>query len=106
MLGTVFTTGAAAALRDASAPDPSDLASALSAGQAPKVLAAADPGMRGQLADALAAGYADGLRDVYLACGIGGVIGGLIVLWLVRAAAPTDSAQRSAGDAAREPAAR
>ena len=105
VLGTVFTTGAAAALRDASAPDPSGLASALSAGQAPKILAAADPGVRGQLADVLAAGYADGLRDVFLACGIGGVVGGLLVLWLVRAAAPTDSAQRPAGAAAREPAA-
>ena len=71
-----------------------------------QILAAADPGARGQLADVLAAGYADGLRDVFLACGIGGVVGGLLVLWLVRAAAPTDSAQRPAGDAAREPAAR
>jgi EmrB/QacA subfamily drug resistance transporter len=105
VLGTVFTTGAAAALRDASAPDPSGLASALSAGQAPKILAAADPAARGRLADLVAAGYADGLRDVFLACGVGGIVGGLLVLWLVRAAAPTDVGQRSAGDAAPQPAA-
>jgi EmrB/QacA subfamily drug resistance transporter len=106
VLGTVFTTGAAAGLRDAGAPDPSGLASGLSAGQAPKILAAADPAARGQLADLLSSGYADGLRDVFLACGIGGVVGGLLVLWLVRAAAPTEAADRTERDPAPEPAAR
>jgi hypothetical protein len=104
-LGTVFTSGATRALRDAGAPNPSGLASALSAGQAPKILASASPQARGQLADVLSSGYADGLRDVFLACGIGGIVGGLLVLWLVRAAAPTDSGQRSTEDAAPEPAA-
>ena len=28
----------------------------------------ADPGPRGRLADVLSSGYADGLRDVFLAC--------------------------------------
>jgi hypothetical protein len=106
VLGTVFTTGATSALKDAGAPDPSGLASGLSAGQAPKILAAADPAARGQLADLLSSGYADGLRDVFLACGIGGVVGGLLVLWLVRAAAPTEAADRPAQDAASETAAR
>jgi hypothetical protein len=106
VLGTVFTSGATSALRDAGAPKPSELASALSAGQAPRILASADPAARGRLADVLAAGYADGLRDVFLACGIGGIVGGLLVLWLVRAAAPTESAERQAEDAAPEPAAR
>jgi EmrB/QacA subfamily drug resistance transporter len=105
-LGTVFTSGATAALTDAGAPNPSGLASALSAGQAPKILASAPPQARAQLADVLSSGYADGLRDVFLACGIGGIVGGLLVLWLVRAAAPTDAGQRSAEDAAPEPAAR
>jgi hypothetical protein len=103
VLGTVFTTGATSALRDAGAPNPSRLASALSAGQAPKILAAANPAARGQLADLLSSGYADGLRDVFLACGIGGVVGGLLVLWLVRAAAPTAPTVR---DSTPQPAAR
>jgi hypothetical protein len=104
VLGTVFTTGAASALRGAGAPDPSGLATALSAGQAPKILAAADPGAREQLADVLASGYADGLRDVFLACGVAGIVGGLLVLWLVRAAPPGTSAER-AESAEPEPAA-
>jgi len=105
-LGTVFTTAAASALRTTGANDPAGLASALSAGQAPKILAAADPAARGRLADVLASGYAAGLREAFLACGIAGVVGGLLVLWLVRAAAPTSSADRTARNAAPEPAAR
>src|SRR4051794_36848217 len=105
VLGTVFTSGATSALRDARASHPSGLASALSAGQAQKIVASADPGVRGRLAEVLAAGYADGLRDVFLACGVAGVVGGLLVLWLVRAAAP-ESGSAPQHSAAREPAAR
>jgi EmrB/QacA subfamily drug resistance transporter len=94
VLGTVFTAGATSALRDAGTPDPSGMASALSAGQAPKLLGAADPATRSGLADALGAGFADGLRDVFLACGVAGIIGGLLVLWLVRAAPPEASGKR------------
>jgi predicted MFS family arabinose efflux permease len=102
-LGTVFTSRATQALRDAGAADPTGLASALSAGQAPKILASADPGARGQLAGVLSSGYADGLREVFLACGVAGIVGGLLVLWLVRAAAPSG---RPAENAAHEPAVR
>jgi hypothetical protein len=63
-------------------------------------------GARGHLADVLSSGSADGLRDVFLACGAGGVVGGLLVLWLVRTAAPSDSVRRPCEDAAPEPAAR
>ena len=94
VLGTVFTTGATAALRDAGTPDPSGTASALSAGQAPKLLAAAEPGTRSGLADALGSGFADGLREVFLACGLAGIVGGLLVLWLVRAAPPGQAQAR------------
>jgi EmrB/QacA subfamily drug resistance transporter len=87
-LGTVFTTGATAALRGGGVPDPSDVASALSAGQAPVLLSSTDPAARSSLADALAGGYANGLREVFLACGLAGIVGGLLVLWLVRAAPP------------------
>ena len=88
VLGTVFTTGAVSLLRDAGTSDPSGLASALSAGQAPALVAGADPDMRAGFADLLGAAYADGLRDVFLACGVAGIVGGLLVLWLVRSAPP------------------
>jgi hypothetical protein len=106
VLGTVFTAGATSALRDAGAPDPSRTASALSAGQAPRILAAVDPSARSGVADALHAGFAHGLREVFLACGLAGIVGGLLVLWLVRAAAPTEAAERQARESAPEPAAR
>jgi EmrB/QacA subfamily drug resistance transporter len=88
VLGTVFTTGAASLLRDAGTSDPSALASGLSGGQAPALVASADPAMRAGFADLLGAAYAEGLRDVFLACGAVGIVGGLLVLWLVRAAPP------------------
>jgi EmrB/QacA subfamily drug resistance transporter len=100
VLGTVFTTGAAGALRDAGAADPSGLASALSAGQASRILAAADPGAQARLADVLGSAYAEGLRDVFLACGAAGIVGGLLVLVLVRAAPPGGSEQRDRSPAA------
>src|SRR4051794_31428666 len=94
VLGTVFTAGATSALRDAGTPDPAGTASALSAGQAPKLLAAVDPSARSGLADAPSSGFAAGLRDVFLACGLAGIVGGLLVLWLVRAAPPGRSDAR------------
>jgi EmrB/QacA subfamily drug resistance transporter len=106
VLGTVFTAGATSALRDAGTPAPAGTASALSAGQAPRLLAAAHPSARSGLAEALHAGFADGLREVFLACGLAGIVGGLLVLWLVRAAAPTHSAERASQESAPEPAAR
>ncbi|WP_097196495.1 MFS transporter [Blastococcus aggregatus] len=95
VLGTVFATGASGALRDAGTPDPSGVASALSAGQAPGILAGADPQARAGLADALGSGYAAGLDGVILAAGLAGVIGGLLVLLLVRAAPPGAPAEPS-----------
>jgi predicted MFS family arabinose efflux permease len=107
ILGTVFTTGAASVLRGAGTPDPSGLASALSAGQAPRILAGADPGARAGLADVLASAYAGGLRDVFLACGAAGILGGLLVLVLVRAAPPGGSQPgRRVAEAEAQPVAR
>jgi predicted MFS family arabinose efflux permease len=87
-LGTVFTTAATSTLRDAGARDPGVLASALSAGQAPKIVAAVKPAARSDVAGMLGSAYAHGLSGVFLACGIAGIVGGLLVLLLVRAAAP------------------
>jgi EmrB/QacA subfamily drug resistance transporter len=91
-LGTVFTTAATSSLRTAGAHDPSGLASALSAGQAGKIAAAVPPQGRAQLLSTLGSAYADGLREVFLACGIAGILGGVLVLILVRAAPPESGA--------------
>jgi EmrB/QacA subfamily drug resistance transporter len=88
VLGGVFTARAGAVLSGAGVPDPSGTASALSAGQAGAVVGAAPPEQRAAVADLLGAAYADGLRDVFLVCGGAGIVGGLLVFWLVRAAAP------------------
>jgi EmrB/QacA subfamily drug resistance transporter len=90
VLGSVFTAQATSALTDGGAPDPAGTASALTAGQAGRVIGSAPPQQRGGLADLLGNAYADGLRDVFLVCGAAGLVGGLLVLWLVRAAAPSD----------------
>jgi EmrB/QacA subfamily drug resistance transporter len=95
VLGSVFTARAAAVLTDAGAPDASGSASALSAGQAGQLIGAAPAQSRGELADLLAAAYAGGLRDVFLVCGAAGLLGGLLVVLLVRAAAPSHGHQPS-----------
>jgi EmrB/QacA subfamily drug resistance transporter len=96
-LGTVFTTAATSSLRGVGAPDPSGVASALSAGQAGKIAAAVPAQARAKVVSALGSAYADGLREVFLACGIAGVLGGLLVLLLVRAAPPNAGERRSEG---------
>jgi len=106
VLGTVFTARATSVLSDAGAPDASGTASALSGGQAGRIAAAAPAGQRAALADLLGSAFAGGLRDVLLVAGAAGVVGCLLVLVLVRAAAP--SAGHSGGrstDRAGEPAA-
>jgi len=101
-LGTAFTTAAASSLRTAGAHSPSTLASALSAGQAQKIIGSAGPQGRARLTDLVGAAYADGLREVFLACGIAGLVGGLLVLLLVRAD-PPGAGERTEGRTA-EPA--
>ena len=103
-LGTVFTTAATSSLRSAGAPDPSGLASALSAGQAGKVAAAVPPQARAQVLSTLGSAYADGLREVFLVCGIAGIIGGVLVLLLVRAD-PPGAGQPAPADRDAQPAA-
>ncbi|MCW2677834.1 MAG: Major facilitator permease [Modestobacter sp.] len=89
VLGSVFTARAAAVLSDGGAVDPSGTASALTAGQAGQIIGSAPVQSRGALADLLAAAYAGGLRDVFLVCGAAGIVGGLAVVALVRAPAPS-----------------
>ncbi|SDY50886.1 hypothetical protein SAMN05661080_03692 [Modestobacter sp. DSM 44400] len=89
MLGSVFTSRAAAVLTDSGAPDPAGTVSALTAGQAGQVIGAAPARSRGDVADLLASAYAGGLRDVFLVSGAAGIVGGLLAIALVRAAAPS-----------------
>jgi EmrB/QacA subfamily drug resistance transporter len=100
VLGTVFTTRAGSVLDEAGTPEASEVASALSAGQAEQVLAAAGQD-RAALADVLGSAFVDGLRGVVVAAGIAGLLGALLVVTLVRGApAPRPAAAPSAG---REP---
>jgi EmrB/QacA subfamily drug resistance transporter len=88
VLGSIFTARAASVLASSGTGNPSGTASALTGGQAEQLIGAADPGSRGQLAGLLSEAYASGLREVFVVCGGAGLLGGLLVVWLVRAAAP------------------
>jgi len=88
VLGSVFTAQATSVLGDGGSPDPSGTASALTAGQAGALIGSAPAADRAAVADLLGSAYASGLRDVFLLCGAAGVVGALLVLWLVRATAP------------------
>jgi hypothetical protein len=93
VLGSVFTTRATSVLTDAHAPDPSGTASALVAGQAGRIIGGAPGEARAGLAELLGSAYADGLRWVFLVCGAAGIVGGVVVLLLVNAAAPYHAPQ-------------
>lgn len=94
VLGSVFTAQAADVLREGGAADPAGTASALTGGQAGQLIGAAPAGDRADLADLLGGAYASGLHDVFLVSGTAGIVGGLLVLWLVRAAAPSQAGHR------------
>jgi EmrB/QacA subfamily drug resistance transporter len=87
-LAGVFTARAADVLQAGGAADPSGTAVGLSAGQAGRLMGAADDGVRGPFADLIGSAFALGLREVVLACGLAGLLGGVLVIWLVRAPAP------------------
>ncbi|MBY3551918.1 MFS transporter [Modestobacter lapidis] len=108
VLGSVFTARTASTLRAAGVPDPSGTATALTGGQTAEIVDQAPPEARAGLADLLATAYADGLRDVFLACGAAGILGGVLVFWLVRADAPGGGQRPGAAAPARqaEPASR
>jgi hypothetical protein len=88
VLGSVFTARTTSTLSAAGTPDAAATATALTGGAAPQLLDQASPEARGGLGDLFATAYADGLRDVFLACGAAGILGGVLVFWLVRSAAP------------------
>ncbi|MCW2508710.1 MAG: Major facilitator permease [Modestobacter sp.] len=103
VLGSIFTAQATSVLRDGGSADAAGTASALTAGQAGQLIGSAPAQDRAGLADLLGSAYAGGLRDVFLACGAAGILGGLLVLWLVRAAAPSGAHQSGAPQEAAQP---
>jgi len=103
VLGSVFTAQATSVLRDGGAPDPSGTAAALSAGQSGQLIGAAPAGDRAGIADLLSSAYAGGLRDVYLVCAAAAIVGGVLVLSLVRAAAPSHGHQGGGQQRTAEP---
>jgi len=100
VLGSVFTAQATSTLRAAGTPDAEATATALSGGQAGQLVGQAPPDARGGLTELFATAYADGLRDVFLACGVAGLLGGLLVFWLVRSAAPGAEQRRAPQESA------
>ncbi len=100
VLGAVFTARAGAVLRDGGVADPLGVATGLSAGQAPRLLAETAPGERAAFAELLGTAYADALRDVFLAAGVVGLLGALLVVVLVRA--PSGPAARGRAPGERE----
>jgi EmrB/QacA subfamily drug resistance transporter len=89
VLGSVFTAGASSVLSDGGTPDPAGTAAALTAGQAGQLIGSTPAQDRAGVAELLAGAYAGGLRDVFEVCAAAALVGGLLVLWLVRAAAPS-----------------
>ena len=64
-------------------PDAAAMASALSGGHAPRLVAEADVEFQARFAELLSAAYADALRDVFLVSGSSGLLGALLVLFIV-----------------------
>lgn len=86
VLGTIFATVATDSLGDAGVRGATGAtAQALVGGQAQQLLAQAAPADRGALFGALRAASAAGLDSIYLTAGLVGVVGGLLVLVLMRA---------------------
>ncbi|WP_223770336.1 MFS transporter [Streptomyces huiliensis] len=107
VLGAVFTHAARADLAG-SVPDPHGAASALAGGQAQRLVAAAPKDHRSAAEDLVHRAFADGLQSVFLWSAAAAVLGGLLVLALVRPTPPQPPAPTASGDTepAREAAAR
>jgi EmrB/QacA subfamily drug resistance transporter len=85
VLGTLFASRAAVVIQDAGTPGSTAIAHQLAGGQAPGLLARAGTG-RAHLAITLHSAAASGMELVFLVAGLAGLIGGLLVLVLVRPA--------------------
>jgi EmrB/QacA subfamily drug resistance transporter len=91
LLGTLFATRASSTVSQAGVPHAAGVAHNLAGGQVRQVLAQAG-GNRAALDSTLHAAAADGLDLIFLVSGIAGIVGGLLVLILVRPAAASTAA--------------
>ncbi|MFF4214333.1 MFS transporter [Streptomyces sp. NPDC001796] len=102
VLGAVFTTRTADVLAGSgTVPDADRAASALAAGQAQHLLAAAPPAHRDAARQLLHRAFAEGLDQVFLLSATAAALGGLVVLLLVRPTSRTDPASGSGSPTAR-----
>ncbi|MER8185146.1 MFS transporter [Kitasatospora sp. NPDC094015] len=85
LLGAVFQAGMVHSLdRSPAAGDPQGLADALTGGQAGAVVARAAAGTRPAVEQLVHTAFADGLRDTFLVSGAFGLVGGVVVLLMLR----------------------
>jgi hypothetical protein len=94
----VFAARGQSELTSHSVPHPGRVAKALAGGQAPALLHRAPVAAQRSLDDALHAASVAGVQAAFLVAGLIGIVGGLVVLALVR---PT-GAQKAAAAAPRE----
>jgi hypothetical protein len=86
-LGTIFATRLGDSLTGSGRfGDPHAAAAAASQGGAGALIAHAQSGARAGVAHAIRAAYASGQNDIYLIAGLTAILGGLLVLALVRPA--------------------
>ncbi|MCW2495478.1 MFS transporter [Jatrophihabitans sp.] len=101
LLGTVFAARANSSLTGRHVANADSVAHALAGGQAPGLLAAKSGAAAQQLNDALHRASLSGLHGTFLVAGVAGVLAGLVVLVMVKPAAPAPQQQPSAsGEAA------
>ncbi|MBA2949755.1 MFS transporter [Streptomyces himalayensis] len=94
LLGAVFQAGLLRVLHDGHAlPDAERAAGAVSGGRAQSVIADAAPQERASVAHEVHAAFASGLQDALLLAGCAGLLGGVIVLVLMRRPDPAADSQ-------------
>jgi hypothetical protein len=86
ILGTTFTSRAGNVLQSKGVPHSSDVASAVSGGQSPIVIAHAPAAYRGRLDTAIHDAFASGLHGAFTLAGAIGVVGAVLVFLLLRQA--------------------
>lgn len=104
VLGVVFHSAMTSTLRTSAAgtvADPAATADALGAGRAQAMIASAAPAQRSTIDHLAHAAFASGLRSTFLVSAVMGVLGGVLVLLLVRrpAAAPVPAPAPAPGSA-------
>jgi EmrB/QacA subfamily drug resistance transporter len=97
VLGTLFVSRLGSSLASSGLfAHASAAASQAAQGQAERVIAVAAPAHRAPVSHALHAAYATSQNDVYMAAGVAAIVGGLLVLMLVRAVPQPEPAAAAA----------